>query len=424
MRLLRYKQTVFWFLSAFILITATTLCAEAGLWGLALLSWRADQLTRNEPLECFVHDARGFIARGNPHCPEHDVRGYRNPSALSEAEIVTLGDSWTYGLEVPSDASWPRVLSHQLHRQVYNMALPESGPLQNRKILGQALELHPKIVIFGFYFGNDLLDDFVYAQTTGRLAEFLSPKDIADIDEVGGVDSLEHKAYIHLNRAVMASPPQQLEYSFGLSRIRRWLAKNSRLYGFLRSIKNIWFDPHPLGLPALDPRYEDAVAGISEGQRPYVEPFSEGGWKTIFTTPWRLAAVDLSDIRVRAGLSIANQAMLEMNRICNDNRIHFIVVLQPTKETIFWAKTRDPSRYNRYGNLVVYENKVRVELKNFFKENHIDFVDPLSRLQKSDVQPSFENADGHPNIVGQKLIGDTVYEFIRQGLSHHAIGNE
>ena len=422
--MLSYKQIVFWFLSALFLIAFTILCAEAGLWGLALLSWRADQFTRGKELECFIRDSQGFIARGNPHCPEHDARGYRNRSALSEANILTLGDSWTYGSGVPSDAAWPHVLSKRLHREVYNMALPESGPLQSLRILEQALVLHPKIIIFGFYFGNDLLDDFFYAQKTGRLADFLSPKDIIDINQAEHVENLKQKVYILFSRAVMASPPQPPEYSSGIARINPWLAENSRLYGFLRSVKKRWFDSHPHELADLDPRYENAIAGISEGQRPYVDPFSEGGWKTIFTTPYRFAAVDLSDVRVRAGLSIAKQTILVMNQLCNDNRIHFIVVLQPTKEAIFRAKARDTSRYRLYDDLVGYENEVRVQLKNFFTEHHIDFVDPLPRLQESGVQPSFEDVDGHPNVAGQDIIAAAVYEFMNQALPYDAIGNE
>src|ERR1700758_747153 len=136
-----HRQKVFWFLFGLILIAVTILCAEAGLRVAAHLSWRADILTRPQQ-DCFIHDAQGFFLRGKPYCPDHDARGYRNRTALSEAEIVTLGDSWTYGAGVPSDAAWPHVLSERLNRPVYNMGVPGTGPLQSRKILYQALQLH------------------------------------------------------------------------------------------------------------------------------------------------------------------------------------------------------------------------------------------------------------------------------------------
>jgi hypothetical protein len=156
------------------------------------------------------------------------------------------------------------------------------------------------------------------------------------------------------------------------------------------------------------------VAGILEYQRPYVTPFSEGGWKTIFTSPYRFAVVDLSDVRVRAGLSIAKQTMLKMHQICRDGNIKFIVALLPTKETIFRKKVYDTCRYKLYAGLVEYENEVRSQLKVTFKEHGIDFVDPLPRLQEADVQPTFVNADGHPNVAGQEIIAAAVYEFLKQ----------
>jgi lysophospholipase L1-like esterase len=376
--------------------------------------------------DCFVHDAQGFFLRGNPYCPDHDARGYRNHNALREAEFVTLGDSWTYGAGVPSDAAWPHVLSERLDRQVYNMAVPGTGPLQSRKILYEALELHPKVIIFGFYFGNDLLDDFLFSEKHNILSEFLTAKTVSDIAKAEHDEDLKQKVDVLFGQAMPANPPQPPEHLSQLALIRSVLAANSRLYGFLRSSKKRLFEARhreqrARELAILDPRYEDAVAGILEYQQPYVAPFSEAGWKTIFTSPYRFAVVDLSDVRVQAGLSIAKQTILAMNQTCKDNGIHFIVALLPTKEAIFQKKVHDTSRYKLYAAQIDSENKVRSELKALFKEEGIDFVDPLLRLQEADVQPTFENADGHPNVAGQEIIAAAVYDFMnKKGLPHDA----
>jgi lysophospholipase L1-like esterase len=424
-----HKQKVFWFLYGLVLIAVTILCTEVGLTIAAQLSWKANSFTRPQQ-DCFIHDAQGFFLRGNPYCPDHDARGYRNHSALSEAEIVTLGDSWTYGAGVPSDAAWPHVLSERLNRQVYNMGVPGTGPLQSREILYQALQLHPKVVIFGFYFGNDLLDDFFFSEKNDMLSEFLTTKDISDITKAEHDEDLKQKVDLLFGRAMPANPPRPPEHLSKLARIKSFLADNSRLYGFLRSSKKRLFEARPREmspreLAILDPRYEDAVAGILEYQRPYVTPFSEGGWKTIFTSPYRFAVVDLSDVRVRAGLSIAKQTMIAMNQICKGNGINFIVALLPTKETIFREKVHDTSRYKLYASLVEYENEVRSQLKVLFKEHGIDFVDPLPGLQEAEVQPNFENADGHPNVAGHQIIAAAVSNFMKQkGLPHDAVVNE
>jgi lysophospholipase L1-like esterase len=420
--MLYQRQKVYWFLFGLILIGVTIVCAEAGLRLAAELSRQVDIFTRRQPLDCFIHDANGFYLRGNPYCPDHDARGYRNRRALSEAEIVTLGDSWTYGAGVSSDAAWPYVLSERLNRPVYNMGVPGTGPLQSQEILRRALQLHPKVIIFGFYFGNDLLDDFFFAEKNERLSEFLPANDISEITQAEQAEDLKAKVDVLFTRAMPADPPQPEDLStlariksfIAHNRIRSFIADNSRLYGFLRSLKKLWFDAPPRELAVLDPRYEDAVAGILDYQQPYVTPFSEGGWKTVFTSPYRFAVVDLADVRVRAGLSIAKQTMLTMNQICKDNGINFIVALLPTKETIFRKKVSDVFRYKLYSGLVNYEDEIRTELKAFFKEHLIDFVDPLPRLQEADVQPNFENADGHPNVAGQEIIAAAIYDFIKE----------
>jgi hypothetical protein len=303
-----------------------------------------------------------------------------------------------------------------------------SLPLQAREILHQALQLHPKVAIFGFYFGNDLLDDFFFAEKHNILSEFLPTKAVSDIANAEHEEDLKQKVDVLFGRAMPANPPQPSEHSSQLARIRSVLADNSRLYGFLRSSKKRLFEARPSEQRARelaildDPRYEDAVAGILEYQQPYVAPFSEAGWKTIFTSPYRFAVVDLADVRVRAGLSIAKQTILAMNQTCKDDGIHFIVALLPTKEAIFQKKVHDTSRYKLYAAQTDSENEVRSELKALFKEDGIDFVDPLLRLQEADVQPTFENADGHPNIAGQEIIAAAVYDFMKQkGLPHDAV---
>ena len=134
-----------------------------------------------------------------------------------------------------------------------------------------------------------------------------------------------------------ANPRSTPEHLSGLVWIKSFLADNSRLYGFFTIDEKLLFEsprhePPVSSLAILDPQYEVAVTGILEYQRPHVTPFSENGWKTIFTSPYRLAVVDLSDVRVRAGLSITKQTMAGMNQICKDNDIHFLAVLLPTKE--------------------------------------------------------------------------------------------
>ena len=192
-----HRQKAFWFLLGLILITLTLFCAEAELRIAAQLSRQADIVTHRQ-IECFVRDTQGFIVGGNPYCAEHDARGYRSRKVLSEAQVVTLGDSLTYGAHVSSDAAWPQVLSQELSRPVYNMALSGTGPLQTVETLRLALQLHPKMIIFGFFFDNDLVDDFIFAKEQKRLPEFLSAEDIAEINKQEDIETLEKRSMFYL----------------------------------------------------------------------------------------------------------------------------------------------------------------------------------------------------------------------------------
>ena len=96
----------------------------------------------------FVDDDR-LGRRGNPEWWEHDARGFRNPSALSTATVVALGDSFTYGTSVKPEESYPSIVSAHLGKDVYNMGLGGYGPTQGLENLSIAIELKPKLVIFG-----------------------------------------------------------------------------------------------------------------------------------------------------------------------------------------------------------------------------------------------------------------------------------
>lgn len=99
--------------------------------------------------------------RGNPNHPDHDARGYRNARALASADVVTLGDSNTYGISVKREQAWPSVLAARTGLNVYNMAFAGYGPGQITPQWPETLALRPRAVIVGFYFGNDLVDAFI-----------------------------------------------------------------------------------------------------------------------------------------------------------------------------------------------------------------------------------------------------------------------
>jgi lysophospholipase L1-like esterase len=89
---------------------------------------------------------------------EIDADGFRNPGVPETAEIVTIGDSHTYGFNARADEAWPAQLAERSGRTVYNLGMGGYGPLQYLHLVGRALDLRPQWVIVGLYVANDLSD--------------------------------------------------------------------------------------------------------------------------------------------------------------------------------------------------------------------------------------------------------------------------
>jgi hypothetical protein len=79
---------------------------------------------------------------------------------------VALGDSVTFGLEVPIEQTYPKVLERELLNhgraavEVINAGVPGYGTRQELAWLrAYGVRLSPDLVILGFFVGNDVLDN-------------------------------------------------------------------------------------------------------------------------------------------------------------------------------------------------------------------------------------------------------------------------
>lgn len=94
-----------------------------------------------------------------------DERGFRETIPLETAEIVTLGDSFTFGSSVDQDQNWPKVLERLTGRPVYNLGTFSSSPAQQvmliQHLLGQPENVcRPRRLVWMIFEGNDLEDSF------------------------------------------------------------------------------------------------------------------------------------------------------------------------------------------------------------------------------------------------------------------------
>jgi hypothetical protein len=341
----------------------------------------------------FVLDPR-LITRGNPLNPEHDSRGYRNERALDRAEIVTLGDSQTYG-NVPPEQSWPRLLSMRLKVAVYNMAVPAYGPLQSELQLDEALALQPRAVILAPYFGNDLYEAFEMTRRHPGMLDGMS----SDVREAA--DARDRLKPIH--QEVYALIPGGGPRGGRPSGVRAWLSEHVKLYGFLRALTNVRAVP-PKTNPLLSKQFSTAVAALTPALREYVSPEDGTEWRTILTPRYRLKALDDRDPRIRLGFEAMRSSIVRMAQKCRRAGVRFLVALMPTKESVFWPRVKDPDRHAGLREQVSLEDRWRGELSEALRNHGIEMVDLLGRLRQAPSQPYYEDIDGHPNFVGNQVI--------------------
>lgn len=330
--------------------------------------------------------------RPNPAAPDHDRRGWRNQVAIDRASLVALGDSQTYGSGVRREEAWPLVLNRRIGG-VYNMALGNYGPAHGLLLWKEATALKPKIVIEALYSGNDLYDCFKLVYMRGLLQELKSrsPSVQKHIREA------EEREPIHkrINTILQTTPPT-LAY-----RVKTELRRKVRIYALLREVREV----------AL--RHLNIERELPAG--PIDEVFKEGALRTVFQSEYRLVALNLDDPRIAEGHRIALGSIVRMKALSEQNGIRFVVLLIPTKESVFRKLHKTPS--DQYRTLVEQEARFFESTRLALKLARIEYIDALPKLRAAlgaGVNPYSSSDDGHPNAEGHRVIAESIVDYFKR----------
>lgn len=381
---------------------------------LAMVSPRVDVVLASPfpPYPHTVPDPR-LGHRPNPEYPGHDAWGFRNPGHPGSAEIVALGDSQTYGSGVAADAAWPRRLESLTGRGVYSMAYGGYGPVHSLILWDEALSLEPQIVIEAFYAGNDLFDAFDIVYNKGQ-SPGLRTQDLEARQRVVEAEQSEPIAH-HVARLYRMGAPEDEARQEQVPRAG-FLSRHSGLYGLLRRVRYEVSRDRPGPEEASRKAWADAQE-FARSRPAYCEVFDAGGLRTIFTSPYRLAALDLDDPRIGEGLRISLEAMRRMSDRAADGGLRLLVLLIPTKERVFEGRWPEPSQ--SYRRLIDNEARLWEIVMRFLDGNGIAYVDALPALRdqlERQVQPYPVSDDGHPGPSGHLAIAQAVASFLRQEL--------
>lgn len=102
-----------------------------------------------------------------------DRNGLRNPPerTAGPCDVVTVGDSFTVGWNLPLADGWPRLLEGATKAPVYTVAFNAWGPSQELGALRAfGLPRRPRLVVWALFDGNDVFDERLYRERAGRSA--------------------------------------------------------------------------------------------------------------------------------------------------------------------------------------------------------------------------------------------------------------
>lgn len=325
-----------------------------------------------------------------PNSAGHDSWGFRNKLVPASADIVTIGDSQTYGNNASANDSWPKRLGQLYGRSVYNLASGGYGPPQYSYLLEtKALKLKPDLIIAGFYFGNDLINTYISVYDKDYWISFRNQK-----------ISLKSESHA-VNKIDIADKQQVFTRQF-----RIWLREHCVIYRLLSyQIAN-------------KIRYLEMKSGWRESSGTTIFKDNSLGIRTEFTPKMRLNVLELNDYRVKEGLRITLELFYRMNEICSEKGIDFLILMIPTKESVFGdyiENNSDLANFETIDSLLMNERKVNEIMKDYFQKHDLKYFDVLTPLKKilREKKIYLSNTDGHPNRVGYGVIAESICKYLQ-----------
>ena len=96
-----------------------------------------------------------FGYKVSPKLADIDSMGFRNSSvSINDYDLAAIGDSHTYGYNVPSSASWPKILGKNAEINVYNFGVGGNGIYSYHYLASAELEKGKKVIL-GLFMPND-----------------------------------------------------------------------------------------------------------------------------------------------------------------------------------------------------------------------------------------------------------------------------
>lgn len=344
--------------------------------------------------------------RTPPDAPGHDARGWRNPQALEQADIVTIGDSQTWGVNASLNETYPSILAELTGQTVYSMAQGSYGAVQYRVLAERAIELSPELVIIGMYFGNDFVDAYTLVYGESVHTDLRDPDfDFRAISQTIAEQARDLQPDNLTTDAQMAET-NTTDQSF-------WVQVQSGTFvGKLLTNVGVFQTINTNVVAQQNQINRDTVI-----QNPDLFSwYQQDNVVTFFTPAYRQLVVDVESSIVAEGVRITKQQYQEIASLLDEADIELLVVMIPTKEMVYLPYIESDNLNEAYQRLGEQERTLRDEMIALFEENTIAYVDTLPALREAvenDIAIYPQSFDGHPNPNGYRIIAETIAEYIQ-----------
>lgn len=322
----------------------------------------------------------------------HDDWGFRNVEVPTSADIVTIGDSMTYGNMATAEQSWPSWLGHMTESRVYNLALGGYGPVDYRYLMSEkAIKLKPRLVIVGFYLGNDVFDSYRSAYSRDYWSFLRSPDVVAvATDRPAGVGGRGNG-----------------RWRSNIEAMRLWMGRYSVFYRMAG-----------VSLAGLVRPFVWNVLGVREGVIVVDDP--ERGLVTLIDL--KEMRLNLEDPKVVEGLRITLDSFDAIRQECREHGIAMMIVLMPTKVSVFvdyLAELGIRDQASAIDQLVVHETRVVDQVELWLDDREIPYVNVLDDLRAKVASESIygSSSDNHPVSLGYQVIADAVHRRMQERMS-------
>jgi len=335
-----------------------------------------------------------------------DSNGFRNSQIPNKVDIVALGDSQTLGNNANVSEAWPQILGELSSKAVYQMAVGGYGPAHYYYLLDKAIKFKPRIVLVGFYLGNDLLDIIRLVYSSDYWSWLRNPNYVMQSGNWGPSDI----------RLMLGSGVEPDSWQLKLLRIRNWLRSHSRLYLFLgRGTRNI---REKIGLALSKEEKQEKIKDWTERHPDLGFVYQKEPIATVMSPTYRLDAVNLEKADVVEGLRIAKKLFLAMQKECQEKNIEFVIIIIPTKEMVYLKYMADNKEDipESFINLIKKESELRNNFYEFCKNKKLKCFDVLPSLSQALIENKKiygETMDGHPIARGYKVIAEAIFKYLK-----------